>query len=55
MCIGLVFFTLADTKLHPNFEIYGVAMVSGALVADAVKKLLSLAFLSDSKSIYRQF
>lgn len=36
MSLGLVFFTLADSKLHPNFELYGVVMVSGALIADAV-------------------
>lgn len=36
MCIGLIFFTLADTQLHPNFEIFGVTLVCGALVADAV-------------------
>jgi adenosine 3'-phospho 5'-phosphosulfate transporter B3 len=36
MCIGLIFFTLADSQLHPNFELYGVILVCGALVADAV-------------------
>jgi len=36
MCIGLVFFTLADSKLHPNFEFYGVTLVCGALIADAL-------------------
>ncbi|CAF0707495.1 unnamed protein product [Brachionus calyciflorus] len=36
MCIGLIFFTLADSKLHPNFEFYGVMLVSCALVADAI-------------------
>lgn len=36
MCIGLIFFTLADSKLHPNFELYGVIMVSLALMADAI-------------------
>jgi solute carrier family 35 (adenosine 3'-phospho 5'-phosphosulfate transporter), member B3 len=32
----LIFFTLADTKLHPNFEIYGVITVLCALCADAI-------------------
>lgn len=36
MTIGLVFFTLADTEVNPNFELFGVLMVSSALVADAV-------------------
>ena len=36
MTIGLIFFTLADSKLYPNFESYGVFLVMLALVADAV-------------------
>lgn len=36
MTIGLVFFTLADTELNPNFEIYGVILVCSALIADAI-------------------
>lgn len=36
MCVGLVFFTLADTHLNPSFELYGVIMVSLALIADAI-------------------
>jgi adenosine 3'-phospho 5'-phosphosulfate transporter B3 len=36
MTIGLIFFTLADSKIQPNFELYGVFMVSCALVADAI-------------------
>ena len=36
MTLGLVFFTLADSKLHPSFELYGIVMVMGALIADAV-------------------
>ncbi|RMZ94283.1 adenosine 3 -phospho 5 -phosphosulfate transporter 2 isoform X2 [Brachionus plicatilis] len=36
MTLGLVFFTLADSKLHPNFELYGVIIVMGALIADAI-------------------
>jgi adenosine 3'-phospho 5'-phosphosulfate transporter B3 len=36
MCVGLVFFTLADSKVQPNFQLYGVVLVCLALVADAV-------------------
>lgn len=34
--LGLIFFTLADSKVYPNFEIYGVLLVSTALLADAL-------------------
>lgn len=36
MCIGLVFFTLADSKVSPKFSSYGVLVISLALVFDAV-------------------
>ena len=36
MTLGLIFFTLADSKVYPNFEIYGVVLVCSALLADAV-------------------
>ena len=36
MTFGLIFFTLADSKVYPNFEIYGVVLVCCALLADAV-------------------
>lgn len=36
MTVGLIFFTIADSKLYPNFESYGVILVMLALVADAV-------------------
>lgn len=36
MCVGLVFFTLADSKVRPDFQLYGVLIVCMALVADAV-------------------
>ncbi|XP_064552479.1 adenosine 3'-phospho 5'-phosphosulfate transporter 2 [Drosophila montana] len=35
MCIGLAWFTLADSQLTPNFNPLGVAMISGALLCDA--------------------
>lgn len=36
MCIGLIFFTLADSKVSPRFSSYGVLIISCALVFDAV-------------------
>lgn len=36
MCIGLIFFTLADSKVSPKFSSYGVTIISLALVFDAV-------------------
>jgi solute carrier family 35 (adenosine 3'-phospho 5'-phosphosulfate transporter), member B3 len=36
MCIGLIFFTLADSKVSPRFSTYGVVIISCALVFDAV-------------------
>jgi len=36
MCLGLIFFTLADSKMSPSFDMTGVFMISLALVADAV-------------------
>jgi len=36
MCLGLILFTLADSKVSPMFDIRGVAMISAALVADAI-------------------
>ncbi|XP_037722841.1 adenosine 3'-phospho 5'-phosphosulfate transporter 2 [Drosophila subpulchrella] len=35
MCIGLAWFTLADSQMTPNFNLLGVAMISGALLCDA--------------------
>jgi adenosine 3'-phospho 5'-phosphosulfate transporter B3 len=35
MSIGLIFFTLADVKVQPKFEFFGVILILGALVADA--------------------
>ena len=45
MCVGLVFFTLADKKVQPNFQYFGVFLVCLALVADAV----SFFFFLNSK------
>lgn len=35
MCIGLIFFTLADSQISPVFNMYGVFLISMALVCDA--------------------
>lgn len=35
MCIGLALFTLADSQVSPNFNTFGVAMISMALLCDA--------------------
>ncbi|KAH8298622.1 hypothetical protein KR018_002820 [Drosophila ironensis] len=35
MCLGLAWFTLADSQMTPNFNLRGVAMISGALLCDA--------------------
>lgn len=35
MSIGLIFFTLADIEVQPNFEAKGVLLILGALMADA--------------------
>jgi adenosine 3'-phospho 5'-phosphosulfate transporter B3 len=35
MSIGLIFFTLADVKVQPNFQFLGVMLIVGALCADA--------------------
>ncbi|XP_067642754.1 adenosine 3'-phospho 5'-phosphosulfate transporter 2 [Eurosta solidaginis] len=35
MCIGLAWFTLADSQISPNFDLTGVAMISTALLCDA--------------------
>lgn len=35
MSIGLIFFTLADVQIQPNFHLIGVVLIVGALCADA--------------------
>lgn len=35
MSLGLIFFTLADVQVSPNFNLYGVVLIVGALCADA--------------------
>ncbi|KAL8600741.1 hypothetical protein ACOMHN_057329 [Nucella lapillus] len=36
MSIGLILFTLADSSVQPNFNLYGVTLISLALCADGV-------------------
>uniref|UniRef100_A0A1E1WA90 Adenosine 3'-phospho 5'-phosphosulfate transporter 2 n=1 Tax=Pectinophora gossypiella TaxID=13191 RepID=A0A1E1WA90_PECGO len=36
MCIGLTMFTLADSKTSPNFDVFGVLIISLALLCDAI-------------------
>ena len=36
MCIGLILFTLADSMISPRFDLIGVAMISCALLCDAL-------------------
>lgn len=35
LVIGLILFTLADAHTSPNFSIFGVVMIMGALIMDA--------------------
>lgn len=35
MCVGLVLFTLADSNISPNFDYFGIVLISMALCADA--------------------
>lgn len=35
MCIGLIFFTLADSHVSPNFSSFGIFLISMALLCDA--------------------
>lgn len=35
MCIGLTAFTLVDSTTSPNFNLFGVSMISCALIFDA--------------------
>ncbi|XP_050301317.1 adenosine 3'-phospho 5'-phosphosulfate transporter 2 [Anthonomus grandis grandis] len=36
MCVGLTLFTLADSKVQPNFNTTGITMISLALLCDAI-------------------
>ncbi|XP_057669597.1 adenosine 3'-phospho 5'-phosphosulfate transporter 2 [Diorhabda carinulata] len=36
MCIGLILFTLADSKVQPNFNSTGIVIISMALLCDAI-------------------
>ncbi|KRT81850.1 hypothetical protein AMK59_5617, partial [Oryctes borbonicus] len=36
MCVGLILFSLADSKISPNFNMNGIVMISMALLCDAI-------------------
>lgn len=36
MCIGLTMFTLADSQTSPNFDMFGILIISLALLCDAI-------------------
>ncbi|CAM4757918.1 unnamed protein product [Rotaria magnacalcarata] len=60
MSIGLVFFTLADSKVRPNFNAYGVIIISLALVADAIignfqEKIMKTNHVSNVEIVFYSF
>ncbi|CAF0735074.1 unnamed protein product [Adineta steineri] len=60
MSTGLIFFTLADSKVRPNFNTYGVFIVCMALVADAVignyqEKIMKLHHIPNVEMVFYSF
>ncbi|CAF1412235.1 unnamed protein product [Rotaria sordida] len=60
MSIGLIFFTLADSKVGLNFNAYGVIIVCLALVADAIignyqEKVMKTYHVSNVELIFYSF
>ncbi|CAF3665376.1 unnamed protein product [Rotaria sp. Silwood1] len=60
MSIGLIFFTLADSKVRPNFNAYGVIVVCLALVADAIignyqEKIMKIYHVSNVEIVFYSF
>jgi len=60
MSIGLIFFTLADSKVQPNFNTYGVIVICSALVADAVignyqEKIMKTYNVSNVEIVFYSF
>ncbi|CAF4513127.1 unnamed protein product [Rotaria sp. Silwood2] len=60
MSIGLVFFTLADSKVRPNFNSYGVIVICSALVADAIignyqEKIMKTHHVSNVEIVFYSF
>jgi len=50
MTTGLVLFTLTDSKVQPNFNIYGVFLVSLSLVTDSLVGNLQERAMKQSES-----
>jgi len=60
MSIGLIFFTLADSKVQPNFNLYGVIIICSALVADAAignyqEKIMKLHHVTNVEIVFYSF
>ncbi|CAF3752580.1 unnamed protein product [Rotaria socialis] len=60
MSIGLIFFTLADSKVRPNFNTYGVIVICSALVADAIignyqEKIMKANHVSNVEIVFYSF
>ncbi|CAF3767627.1 unnamed protein product [Rotaria sordida] len=60
MSIGLIFFTLADSKVQPNFNTYGVILICLALVADAIignyqEKVMKTHHVSNVEMVFYSF
>lgn len=60
MSIGLIFFTLADSKVQPNFNTYGVVIICSALVADAIignyqEKIMKTNHVSNVEIVFYSF
>ena len=51
MCLGLAIFTLADSQFSPNFHPAGIAMLSVALLADAVLSNVQVCYFTIIKSV----
>ncbi|UJR14986.1 hypothetical protein I4U23_001964 [Adineta vaga] len=60
MSIGLIFFTLADSKVQPRFNLYGVLIICSALVADAAignyqEKIMKEHHVSNVEIVFYSF
>ncbi|CAF0889261.1 unnamed protein product [Adineta steineri] len=60
MSTGLIFFTLADSKVHPKFNFYGVIIICSALVADAAignyqEKIMKEHHVSNVEIVFYSF
>ncbi|CAF1151736.1 unnamed protein product [Adineta ricciae] len=60
MSTGLIFFTLADSKVQPRFNLYGVVIISLALIADAAignyqEKIMKEHHVSNVEIVFYSF